>query len=195
MQKRRNLSSTIRRFLRLFRLEKNHSPFFFHGFYCFLWRLTDFVPGYLGFAARAWVGRRRLKKLGKKPHIYSHNLFFDGRNTEIGDNFYSGTYNYFGGGPLKIGDNVGLANFIIIETTTRKVDDPTVPLHEQRTVRKPVVIGNSVHIGDRAIILPGVTIGDGVQVGAGAVVTKDVPPDSIVVGNPARVLRKRGYLP
>ena len=52
-----------------------------------------------------------------------------------------------------------------------------------------MVIGNDVWIGDKATILPGVTIGDGAVVAANAVVTKDVPPYSIVGGNPARVIK------
>src|SRR4051794_9870670 len=54
---------------------------------------------------------------------------------------------------------------------------------------KPVVIGDNVWIGNRAIILPGVTIGSGAVVGAGAVVVHDVPPGTLVVGNPARVVK------
>jgi maltose O-acetyltransferase len=55
----------------------------------------------------------------------------------------------------------------------------------------PVTIGDDVWIGARAILLPGITINSGSIVGAGAVVTKDVPPGSIVAGNPARVVRYR----
>lgn len=54
---------------------------------------------------------------------------------------------------------------------------------------RPVLIGDHVWIGTRAIILPGVTIGDGAVIGAGSVVTKDVPPNGVVAGNPARLLR------
>jgi acetyltransferase-like isoleucine patch superfamily enzyme len=54
---------------------------------------------------------------------------------------------------------------------------------------QPVTIGDSVWIGTRAIILPGVSIGDGAVIGAGSVVTKDVPPNGVVAGNPARLLR------
>lgn len=54
---------------------------------------------------------------------------------------------------------------------------------------RPVNIGNRVWIGNRVIVLPGVTIGDGSAVGAGSVVTSDVPPNSVVVGNPARLVR------
>lgn len=57
--------------------------------------------------------------------------------------------------------------------------------------RLDVVIGNDVWIGDQAIILPGVSIGDGAVIGAGAVVTRSVEPYTVVAGNPARVIRKR----
>jgi len=54
-----------------------------------------------------------------------------------------------------------------------------------------VQIGNAVWIGDSVIILPGIKIGDGAIIGAGSVVTKSIPPFSIAVGNPARVIKKR----
>lgn len=57
--------------------------------------------------------------------------------------------------------------------------------------KKKTTIGNDVWIGNGAIVINGVTVGDGAIIGAGAVVTKDVPPYSIVVGSPARVIKKR----
>lgn len=57
------------------------------------------------------------------------------------------------------------------------------------TSKGPVIIGNNVWIGDKATILPGVTIGDGVVVAANAVVTKDVPAYSVVGGNPVKILK------
>ena len=62
---------------------------------------------------------------------------------------------------------------------------------EPGTGKGPVVIGNDVWIGARAIILSNISIGDGAVVGAGAVVVKDVPPYAIVAGNPARLIRFR----
>lgn len=63
--------------------------------------------------------------------------------------------------------------------------------HIDRDVRGPINVGNDVWIGRRAIILSGVTIGDGVIIGAGAIVAKDVPPYAVAVGNPARVVKYR----
>ena len=56
-------------------------------------------------------------------------------------------------------------------------------------ITKPIVIGNDVYIGNNVILLPGVTIGNNVVIGAGAVVTKDIPDNSLVVGVPARVIK------
>lgn len=63
--------------------------------------------------------------------------------------------------------------------------------HGPTTSGKPTVVGNNVYIGFGAIVLPGRTVGDNCIVGAGAVVTRDIPPNSIVAGNPARILRTR----
>ncbi len=56
-------------------------------------------------------------------------------------------------------------------------------------ITKPIVVGNDVYIGNNVIILPGVTIGSNVVIGAGAVVTKDIPDNSVAVGVPARVIK------
>lgn len=63
------------------------------------------------------------------------------------------------------------------------------PIKRPTTSKGSVIIGNNVWIGDKATILPGVTIGDGSVIAANAVVTKDVPPYSVVGGNPARILK------
>lgn len=65
-----------------------------------------------------------------------------------------------------------------------------VRINNVNCVHKPIKIGNHVWIGRRAIILKGVTIGDRSIVAAGAIVTKNIPPDTIVAGNPAKVVKK-----
>jgi acetyltransferase-like isoleucine patch superfamily enzyme len=67
----------------------------------------------------------------------------------------------------------------------------TKTMYEYLRTKGPIVVGNDVWVGTRAIILSGVTIGDGAIVAAGSVVTKDVPPYAIVAGNPARLIRYR----
>lgn len=66
-----------------------------------------------------------------------------------------------------------------------------IPMRQQDFEAAPIVIGQDVWIGMGAIILPGVTLGDGAIVGAGAVVTSDVSPGAVVSGVPARVLKIR----
>ena len=81
---------------------------------------------------------------------------------------------------------------VTIITRNHRFDRTDIPMMEQGfEEERPVYIGNDVWIGDRVLILPGVHIGDGSIIAAGAVVTKDVPPYSIVAGVPARKIRDR----
>lgn len=94
-------------------------------------------------------------------------------------------------GPLRIGDNVMMGPEVTILTHTHRIDRTDIPMGKQGSMVSEVVIGDDVWIGMRAIILPGVRIGSGVVIGAGAVVTKDVPDYAVVGGVPARVIRYR----
>lgn len=93
-------------------------------------------------------------------------------------------------GPVCIGNNVNLAQGITVTALNHNFEDPTRKIDEQGISTKPVVIGDDVWIGANAVILPGVTIGRHVVVAAGAVVTKDVPPHSLVAGVPAKVIKE-----
>lgn len=96
------------------------------------------------------------------------------------------------GSETVIGDSVMMGPDVYIFTVNHKTSNTLIPMREQgNTAVKGVTIGNDVWIGARSIILPGITIGDGAIIGAGAVVTKDVPPYTIVGGNPAKILKNR----
>ena len=106
----------------------------------------------------------------------------------IGVNF-TGNYNLtiLDVGKVYIGDNVMIGPGTLIST----VNHPMSPMGRRRHlgIVKPVHIGNDVWIGGNVTILPGITIGNNVVVAAGAVVTKDVPDNSLVGGVPARIIR------
>lgn len=89
--------------------------------------------------------------------------------------------------PVIIGNNVMLGPAVQIYTASHPLN--AAERNSGREFAKPVTIGNNVWIGGGAIINPGVTIGDGVVIGSGAVVTKDVPPNVFVGGNPAHIIK------
>jgi maltose O-acetyltransferase len=112
-----------------------------------------------------------------------------GYNIHVGDNFYA---NFdcviLDVCEVRIGINCFMAPGVHIYTATH-------PVHPQERCAgteygKPVTIGDNVWLGGRCVIVPGVTIGDNVVVAAGAVVVKDVPPNTVVGGNPARVIKE-----
>lgn len=89
---------------------------------------------------------------------------------------------------IYIGDNVMFASGVTISVTGHPVCYDLRPRCEQFSF--PVHIGNNVWIGTNVIILPGVTIGDNAVIGAGSVVTKDIPPNVVALGTPCKVLRE-----
>ncbi len=89
---------------------------------------------------------------------------------------------------VRIGDHCFIGPGVHIYTATHPLDP-----HERNSGResgKPVVIGNNGWIGGRTVINPGVTIGDNAVIASGAVVTKDVPANAVVGGNPVRVINR-----
>ena len=139
---------------------------------------------------RTAVAKRCFTKCGKNVNIEKGADFGSGSGIVIGDNSGIGV-NCKVRGPLQIGDNVMMGPEVVILTSTHNIDRVDIPMINQGSTIKPVVIGNDVWIGTRVIIMPGVKIGNGVVIGAGAVVTKDVPDYAIVGGVPAKVIKYR----
>lgn len=88
---------------------------------------------------------------------------------------------------ITIGDDVQIGPNVQLLTPTHPIEADL--RREKYEAAKPIVIGNNVWLGGGAIVLPGVTIGDNSVIGAGSVVTKDIPANVVAVGNPARIVR------
>ena len=107
----------------------------------------------------------------------------------IGDHTRVGLHNTIIG-PVTIGSHVNLAQGITVTALNHNFEESSKRIDEQGVTTKPVIIGNDIWIGANAVLLPGVSIGDHSVVAAGAVVTKDVPPHSLVAGVPAKIIKK-----
>jgi acetyltransferase-like isoleucine patch superfamily enzyme len=162
--------------------------------------------------ARADWYLRKCKAVGAQATMLGRPTV-DASDMEVGDHFKIWSTHkrtlVTGWGKLRIGDRVFLNNGVFLACCKEITigDDVAIANEdyitdsdshgvEGRPVREEAVhIGNGAWIGARAIILPGVTIGNRALVAAGAVVTKDVPDDTLVGGNPARIIRPLVYPP
>lgn len=160
------------------------------------WNVAKFLPcsfkrgGRFAKWLRATCCRQFLSHVGKEANIES-GAEFSSLDVAIGD--YSGIgircHVY---GAVILGNHVMMGPDCDIHSGSHRFDRTDIPMDQQGFVdTEPVVIGNDVWIGSRVTILPAVKIGDGAIVGAASVVTKDVPPYAIAVGNPAVVKKYR----
>jgi acetyltransferase-like isoleucine patch superfamily enzyme len=156
----------------------------------------------------------KLARLGANVVLEAGVLIFHPENVEIGDHVYvghntilkgyhkntmrigSGTWIgqqcfFHSAGGLTIGRNVGVGPAVKIITSYHDGEDTSMPIIHTPILFEPVVIEDDADIGTGAILLPGVTVGKGAQVGAGAVVSRNVDSYTVVGGVPARVIRRR----
>lgn len=113
-----------------------------------------------------------------------------GVGCRIGCNTYIGPHCTLGaGGGLTIDENVTIGAYVDLLAEDHKFEDSAIPVGEQGIRRQGIVIERNCWLGNKVIVLDGVTVGEGSVIGAGAVVTKSVPAYSLAVGNPARVIR------
>jgi acetyltransferase-like isoleucine patch superfamily enzyme len=156
----------------------------------------------------------QLAKLGPDCVFEAGVLVFHPENVQLGSNVYVGHYTILKGyyrnqlligdetwigqqcffhaaGGLTIGPRVGIGPGVKILTSQHTEAGRELPIYNAPVEFNPVVIEEGSDIGVGAIIMPGVTIGRGAQIGAGSVVTRAVPAYAVVAGSPARVLRER----
>lgn len=96
-------------------------------------------------------------------------------------------------GPVTIGNDVMLAQNIVVSGLNHGYEDVTISPKDQKVSTRPIIICDDVWIGANSVITAGVTIGKHSVVGAGSIVTKDVPEYTVVAGNPARILKKYNF--
>lgn len=138
---------------------------------------------------RAFCGKLILTRCGKCVNIE--------KGAELSSSVELGDYSGIGirariGGRTIIGKHVMMGPDVSIYVRNHMYDRTDIPMDQQGfSDERPVIIDDDVWIGARVIILPGVHIGTGAVIGAGAVVTKDVPDYAVVGGNPARILKMR----
>lgn len=145
---------------------------------------VGFLPSH---SLRRFFYRASGIKIGKGSTIHTGANFYDPKNITIGEDSIIGEGAVLDGrAKLSIGNHVDFASEVMVYNSQHDINDENFnPVNEE------VAIGDYVFIGPRAIILPGVNIGEGAIVAAAAVVTKDVPPYAIVGGVPAKVIGER----
>ncbi len=125
-----------------------------------------------------------------KPKVNFYSRFT--KNTFIGTNCHFNGMIIRGNGKVTIGDNFHSGKDILLINSYHKYDGANaIPYDTKEMIDKDIIIEDNVWIGDRALILGGVTIGEGAIVQAGAVVVKDIEKFDIAGGNPAQVFKSR----
>lgn len=141
------------------------------------------------FNGRKALMKQILGKTGESFHIEQSFWCDYGANIEIGENFYS-NHNLVILDPAQVtfGDNVFIGPNCAFYTALHPFDTKT--RNQGLEYAKPVKVGNNVWFGGNVTVLPGVTIGDNAVIGAGSVVTRDIPSGMLSYGNPCKVIRK-----
>ena len=128
--------------------------------------------------------------LGQKSVIESYSCINNAvGDVVIGDHTRIGLHNTIIG-PVTIGSHVNLAQGITVTALNHNFEAPERRIDEQGVSTQQVIIGDDIWIGANAVVRPGVTVGNHCVIAAGAVVTKDVPPHSLVAGVPAKIIKQ-----
>lgn len=152
-----------------------------------LWEFNTIHPSEAG--RQKEILRSLLGAVGEPFHVNPPFRCDYGCNISIGRNFFANfNLTILDEALVKIGDNVFIGPNVSIYTACHPLD--ATDRNTGAEWAEPVSIGDSVWIGGGATVLPGVSVGDRSVVGAGSVVTRDVPADVLVAGNPARIIKK-----
>ncbi|MFH1386121.1 MAG: acyltransferase [bacterium] len=177
------------------------------------------LPGHLGIILRRIFYKKYLASCGRglstatgcqirsgKNIAFGNNInlglnaqvYASGKNNptiKIGDNLSTNSnimINADLGGPIQIGDNVLLGPNVVIRSSNHTFENPDLPIKQQGHTAGKITIEDDVWLGANVVVVPNVSIGKGSVIAAGAVVTKNVEPYSVMGGVPAKIISKRG---
>lgn len=115
-----------------------------------------------------------------------------GKGVRIGDNSGIGDFSFFGAaGGIQIGSNVIMGQNVRFHSENHNFDRVDIPIKEQGVTNKGIIVGDDCWIGSGAVFLDGVQVGEGCVIGANTLVNKDIPPYSVAVGNPVKIVKNR----
>jgi len=186
VDKNKKLSRNIKKFGVL-------NAFFVFLYYSVAFRLPSacFPGGLLGQWLRRILVQKMLAGCGHSIRVNRKVDVASGKRVTVGNNCALGPGMVIIG-DVVVGDDLMSGPDVVMISYNHRVDDTSRPMRVQgASESRPVVIGDDVWIGMRAMIMPGVTVGSHAIIAAGSVVTKDVPEWGIVGGNPAKILKFR----
>ncbi|GIX58688.1 hypothetical protein BPADB04_37180 [Bacillus paranthracis] len=138
-------------------------------------------------------------KIGNNVNIGSYTIIACsgslkhlGKGMTIGDNSGIGDFSFFGAaGGIRIGKNVIMGQNVRFHSENHNFDRLDIPIKEQGVTNKGIIVGDDCWIGSGAVFLDGVKVGEGSVIGANTLVNKDIPPFSVAVGNPVKIIKNR----
>ena len=182
--------------------------------------VATYMPGAAGYGLRRILYRRELKSLGENCILDVGLRIFGANNISIGDYTWIDAYTSLHAmlGPITIGKRIHISPFCVINTGSegveiqdyvgvstgchiyghtemhkegKRISGPMIPWRYKGFHSGRVVLEKDSFLGANCVVFPGVTVGEGAVIGSGSIVNKDIPPWSVAVGSPARVVRKR----
>jgi maltose O-acetyltransferase len=165
----------------------------YYGFARFLPKSTAPIIGIPSMKFRSWLCKQLFASCGQKLVVENGAYFGNGNDFSVGNEAALGANFKSINRIVTIGNNLMMSEDIMFIGGVHHFDRLDIPMgHQPAAPKSPLIIENDVWIGARVMVLPGCKhIGSGAIIGAGSVVTKDVPDFAVVGGNPAKVIRYR----
>jgi maltose O-acetyltransferase len=150
------------------------------------------IPGYkFYYKIRYYFVKKIVTSFGADVIVKNRCYFGNGSRLCVGNRTQLGKNSRLEG-QIKLGDDVLMGPDVIMMATSHEFKNIDIPMNKQgASAEKRIVIGNDVWIGTRVIVLPGVEIGNHSIIGAGSVVTKSFPENSVIGGVPAKLIKTR----